>query len=578
MLIFKKIRYKNFISTGNQWIELDLNKTKTTILFGKNGSGKSTFTDAITYALYGKPFRKINKPQLVNNYNRGDMVCEIEFEVGGKDYKVIRGQKPAIFEIYENGKLINQDSSSYDYQDYLINHILKINYKSFIQIIVVGSATYVPFMQLLPNFRRAVVEDLLNIDIISKMNIALKRKLADHSILINEISKKYEIASEKLKIHNEYMKTNLDSLSKNISDIEAQLLDQETKIQAKEAEVVSVTQELDKLLEKREKSKKILDVQAFLTKTISDTNNKIKAIEVSKAFFEKEAKCSKCLQPIAHEHKEHILTEKNSELEKLRLLLSETQEQYNKTKPKVEEYIKLEDDIKNMQSAKMKLEIEKDSLVKYAKNLKTTLLDALNKKEEALKRLKENISEMKTELDFLSKEKSSLLYTGAVYDTVQSMLRDDGIKTRIIKYYLPTMNKLINKYLSYMNFKIGFELNENFEETIHNAAKRDFTYENFSEGEKLRIDLAILFAWRELSKIKTNTNTNLLIMDEILDSSLDAEGTDDFIRIIKTIIDDKGNNVFIISHKDEQIIDKFHRAIKFEKPDGRFTRVVELAN
>lgn len=578
MLVFKKIRYKNFISTGNQWIEIDLNKAKTTILFGKNGSGKSTFTDAITYALYGKPFRKINKPQLINNYNKSGMVCEIEFSIWNKDYKVVRGQKPNIFEIYENGRLIDQNSSAYDYQDYLINNILKINYKSFVQIVVVGSATYIPFMELTPNDRRVVVEDLLNIDIISKMNIVLKRRLADHNITVNEVNRKYELTKEKLKIHDEYIKTNIQTLDENINSILQSIEGNDQNIKNKTNELNGLKDASNQINTQINALLPVIENNNKLLKAYSDMENKKKLLEKGKKFFEEESLCPKCGQTIREEYKTDVLSKKNTEIEKISQLMEEIDLSLKKMVPKVERHGVLTMENIRLASDIIKAESELKTLLQYKKKLEQDLAGAKRKKEEALQSMQENVNELKQELEQLRAAKDELLYKTELFDYSQTMLRDDGIKTKIIKYYLPTMNKLINKYLSYMNFKIGFQLNENFEEIITNLSKEGLSYENFSEGEKLRIDLAILFAWRELSKIKTNTTTNLLIMDEILDSSLDSEGISDFIKIIKQIIDDKINNVFIISHKDEQIIDKFHSAIRFDKPDGRFTRVTEIVN
>lgn len=504
------------------------------------------------------------------------MVCEIEFLANGKEYLIRRGQKPNIFEIYEDGKLLNQDSSVYDYQDYLVDRILKINYKSFVQIIVVGSATYVPFMQLLPNYRRAVVEDLLNIDIISKMNIALKRRMAEHSVSMNDVAKKLDITQEKIKIHNEYVTTNLEVVEDRIRELTQELQDNEEKRCAKAIEIKTIADEIAVLRGKKERGEKAYLALTELEKISNNVKHKIKTISSSKIFFEKHSICPKCLQGITDEHKEKIFKSKDNELQKLQETLQEIEQQIETIKPKIDAYHTACSLLQEKESEKMKMMIEQDSIARYVKKLEHDLNEAKKKKEEMTKTLNENLSEMMEQMKTLTSDKNTLLYQSQIYDTAVSMLKDDGIKTKIIKYYLPTMNKLINKYLGLMSFNIGFELNENFEETIHNAAKRDFTYENFSEGEKLRIDLAILFAWRDLSKIKTNINTNLLIMDEILDSSLDSEGIDDFIRIIRTVIDDKQNNVFIITHKDEQIADKFHRAIKFEKPDGRFTKAVEL--
>lgn len=572
MILFKKIRYKNFISTGNQWVEFQLDKSKNTLLCGKNGSGKSTITDAITFALYGKPFRKINKPQLINSYNKGKMVCEIEFQVGNREYKVVRGQKPAIFEIYENGILINQEANSIDYQEYLINNILKINYKSFTQIVVVGSASYVPFMQLSANDRRVMIEDLFNIDVIGKMNNTLKKIISDHSKTVEQIHTKYFLLEEKVKLQNEHMKNSVESL-----DVLLENLLEEIKINNENIlEQTNKIEELEQKLKEAEviQNKLKKDVEAYneLQGKRASISNKIELLKKKIELASSLQECDKCGQKISEEKKKSMIETYEKEKKKYEELEMEISAYLEKNKEKVDMYEKAVSIVNDL-NFKLRSEIQQK---KYYENYKVKCekdyRNILSQKEQVLNALNTDLNCLYEELGSLSIQQKELAEKTEIFNFVQNMLKDDGIKTRIIKHYLPMMNKLINKYLSLMNFKIGFELNENFEETIKNAAKRDLSYDNFSEGEKLRIDLAILFAWREITKKRTSMRTNLLILDEILDSSLDAEGTEDFLKIITKIFNEN-MNIFVISHKTDQIFDKFESVIKFEKPDGRFTKV-----
>ncbi|MCX8008153.1 MAG: AAA family ATPase [Patescibacteria group bacterium] len=577
MIIFKKIRYKNFLSSGNQWTEIKLDTHKTTLLFGKNGSGKSTVTDAITFALYGKPFRKINKPQLINNYNRGESVCEIEFSVWGKEYRIIRGQKPTIFEIYENGKLINQDCDFNDYQEFLEKNILKMSYKTFTQIVVVGSATYIPFMQLTTPDRRVVVEDLLNIDIIGKMNNALKTFLGRAYSELETTKRKLAIVKERIALHEEYAKTNVN----NLKEVFNSLIKEEESLKAQLSVLESSLTEIIKL--KKEKEPLIKKLDSLISKE-AEINKNLLLVEKSyegavKSYnnIKNESICQKCGQIITEDHKEKMLVEKQKLIDECKEIKEKLNERLNAIRNNIKELEKEKITYQELVTQENSLNKEKEMLIKACKKLEKDKQELTDKINETKIIMEKNINEDKNEYEKYDERCKKLTDELEIYEYVQNLLKDRGIKSRIIAYYLPLINKLINKYLKFMNFNIGFYLDENFEEKIQNAAKDTLSYENFSEGEKLRIDLAILFAWRDLVKMRNKVgHVNLLIMDEILDSSLDSDGISDFIKIVKQIIDDKENNVFLISHKDEQLIDKFHRAIKFEKPDGRFTRITEI--
>ncbi|MCX8008340.1 MAG: hypothetical protein N3A54_01410 [Patescibacteria group bacterium] len=574
MIVFKKIKYKNFLSSGNQWTEIDLNTHKTTLLFGKNGSGKSTVTDAITFSLYGKSFRKINKPQLVNNYNKGESVCIIEFSIWNKNYRIVRGQKPTIFEIYENEKLINQSGDFTEYQKYLEENILKMNYKTFTQMVVVGSATYVPFMQLNPQERRVVVEDILNIDVIGKMNASIKPHLSDYHSSLQNTEKTYLLTLERVKLHEEYMKTNIEGIDVMIASLVKEEEQTNSILGNLKEKMTNQEKIIDDMEKKIQSYRKYVALNSEIREALMGVKHKLNSLKKSYESFNNESVCQKCNQPIPEDYKAKVLAEKGVAIAEAEETLKKLQDTQMQLTPKLE---RLEEIKKNYQDSLLEMNSIKKEWEMYQKSLqklKEKISGLEKKKEEILKNIEKNVADDVGILRSLEEKKKQLKEEGEMLEYIQTLLKDGGIKSRIIAYYLPTINALINKYLSYMNFKIGFYLNENFEERITNSAKESFSYENFSEGEKLRIDLAILFAWRDLIKNKNKVgHVNLLIMDEILDSSLDADGISDFIKIIKQIIDDKDNNVFLISHKDEQIVDKFHRAIRFEKPDGRFTRI-----
>jgi len=571
MLQFHKVKFKNFISTGNKFIELDLEGHSTNLVVGKNGHGKSQVLDSITYALFGKPFRKINLPQLINNINKADMVVEITFGTGGKEYRIVRGLKPKIFEIYEDGKLLNQNASSLDYQEVLEKQILKMNYKSFTQIVIIGHATYMPFMKLSPYDRRIIVENLLDIDIFSKMNVILKQRISATKEEIAGVSYNYDLTKEKIKIHNSNLQssaTTIESkIEKNLKDISAT----ETQILVKKSQVDELQKEISDIQADEGRLKEIKDKISKFSEYQITFKNKIKTINKEIKFFEDNDNCSLCHQDIDTEFKTTFVSKKNEELQEFTLGVEKSNGKIKELEDELDNIIEQTEKISTSNNAISKKSLEIKYLEKEIARLQQENNELFEQKTSNLKSIEDEFMKLQKESESLSDERDSLLNQQHLQALAAVLLKDDGIKTKIIRNYLPTLNKMINKYLGMMDFFVNFNLSENFEEVIKIANRENFTYNSFSEGEKLRIDLAILFTWRELSKLKNSANCNLLILDEVFDSSLDASGIDDFLRIINTF----GNksNIFVISHKDEILIDRFENTIKFEKKNG-FSKIV----
>ena len=560
MIIFKTVRWKNFLSTGNTFIEIPLDKDSTTLIIGENGAGKSTILDALCFGLFGKPFRNINKPQLLNTVNSSSCLVEVEFDVGKKKVKVIRGIKPNVFEIYVNGKMYNQDANVRDYQKYLEQQILKLNYQSFTQVVILGSSTFVPFMQLKARHRREVVEEILDIQIFSLMNMLLKQKLKSIDEEMRNVNYEFELTSEKISLQENY-----------IEDLEAN----KNKILE---EKISQSSEMDnKLFIKKETIRNLEERNGELAKEISDiskTQNrfeKLKGIQATLKekhrahtklidFFENNTDCPTCQQHIDETFKNNMIDNKKDAASKVSFGMQELVDELATTE-KTLAYCN--DVISRIQETTVEIAKENSSIVeleKYNTKIKTEIehLQTDNVEKEDHEKLKS----LKKELALIDKQKSKLREDKTYSEAARNMLTDTGIKTKIIKQYLPIMNKLINTYLTSMEFYVNFTLNENFEESIKSRYRDDFTYASFSEGEKMRIDLALLFTWRAVAKMKNSTNTNLLILDEIFDSSLDNTGTDEFLKILNTL----GNeNVFVISHKQDALADKFRNTIKFEK-------------
>ena len=560
MIHFEKVRWKNFLSTGNQFTEIELDRNETTLIIGENGAGKSTVLDALCFALFGKPFRTISKSQLVNTVNAMETVVEIEFSIASRKYKIVRGIKPNIFEIWQNDKMLNQEANSRDYQKILEQQILKLNYRSFTQVVILGSSTFVPFMQLKARFRREVVEDLLDIKIFSMMNALIKQRLKDLVGELQEIEYKYKLSSEKIVMQEAYIediKKNKDVIVKekeNDYEFNAKSLDEKRN---KKTELEETNKKLYQSVEDQinieSKDMKLKDLRSTLTEKQKEKDRMI-------AFFEKHNDCPVCTQDIPKDFKSQMITTKETERKEIADGLSKMEEELIKTETRLDEIKNITNDIQSNSIEIASLNTSIQELEKWNVRLDSEIKEleksAINNTDE------EKLRILKDEYDLVEKQRKDLKEEKVYKEASKAMLQDTGIKTKIIKQYLPIMNQLINKYLASMEFYVNFSLDESFEETIKSRFRDNFNYESFSEGEKMRIDLALLFTWRAIAKMKNSTNTNLLILDEIFDSSLDSAGTDEFLKILNTL---EGENVFVISHKQDVLVDKFKHTLKFEK-------------
>ena len=571
MIKFEKLRWKNILSTGNVFTEIDLLRSTNTLIIGHNGAGKSTILDALCFALFGKPFRKINKPGLLNSINQSDGVVEVEFSIGRKQYKVIRGIKPNIFEIYCNGVMVNQDAKVKDYQEQLEKFILKLNFKSFTQVVILGSASFVPFMQLSPGDRRTIIEDLLDINIFSSMNGIVKEKM---SIIKDESTKnKYamELTSEKIKLQKqnieEHKKHSAGEIEKKRTEIESS----EKQIKQLTDDIELIQKHVNALLKKIADEKSINNKSSKLVQLESKLETKLKKINKDILFYNDHDECPTCRQNINQDFKDTELNTLNSGAGDITKALSDIDKQIQSANDRINEITKINEHISEHNNEVVKHISTIKAINNYVVKLGKEILELQNQHTNldtdntVLKELKTSLTDLVSKQEELSEEKQYLEYAS-------SLLKDTGIKTKIIKQYLPIMNKLINKYLTAMDFFVNFNINENFEETIKSRHRDDFSYANFSEGEKMRIDLALLFTWRQIARMKNSTNTNLLILDEVFDSSLDGVGTEEFLKLIHDMGTD--TNVFVISHKGDQLFDKFRSIIKFEKKNN-FSRIAK---
>ena len=572
MILFQKVRWKNFISTGAYFTEINFTKSPNTLIIGQNGAGKSTILDALCFALFGKPFRKINKPQLVNSINQKDCLVEVEFEIGTKKYKIVRGIKPNKFEIYCNSVLLNQDAAAKDYQKVLEENILKLNYKSFTQVVILGSASFVPFMQLSAADRRAIIEDLLDIQIFSTMNTVVKDKSSGLKDTITKV--KYDISLSEQKI--EFQKQNIEDHKKhNAGEIEKRQVElgkSQDQIEKITKDNLLISKHVAVLTTRIGDNKEKLDKKAkglFQIQGKIQTN--IKKNEKDIEFYEHNDNCPTCKQSLDTDFKQQQVEERTNKLNTQKTGLTEIEVELKKVTAEMTAITKLIEHISEHNSEITKNNSTISAINGFMTKLKKEISE-LSVKVETSENDNVKLKELNKELDDFRKVYESSLVEKQYLEFASSLLKDGGIKTKIIKQYLPIMNKLINKYLTAMDFFVNFNINENFEETIKSRHRDEFSYANFSEGEKMRIDLALLFTWRQIAKLKNSTNTNLLILDEVFDSSLDTVGTEEFLKLIHEM--GKDTNVFVISHKGDQLFDKFRSVIKFEKK-GNFSRIAK---
>ena len=567
MILFKKLRYKNILSAGNVFTEIDLNRSKTTLISGKNGGGKSTVLDALAFALYGKPFRKITKPQLVNSINQKELVVEVEFSIGQNSYKIVRGIKPNIFEIWKNNEMLNQDASARDYQAYLEENILKINFKSFNQIVVLGSATYVPFMELTAAARREVIEDLLDIQVFSTMNSILKDKVSENKQAIANCASDMNLIQSKIFMVMEHN----DSITKmklvEVDKIKKKMADGIESIEQENAHVAAKQEQIQQLIETiSDKASIKLKLEKFRNLMVELQGNKRK-IENELSFYHNHDNCPTCKQGIEHDFKNEIVEESRVKVNEIDDAVAKIQEKIEAANTRLEEISKVEDAIQRhnltMGEHLANIKIIKGSLKSFGAELENAEKEVEEVDKSKVEELKNERTELYAKQEKLHTEKETLSIASAI-------LKDGGIKTRIVKQYVPVMNKLINKYLAAFELFVDFQLDENFNETIKSRVRDNFSYPSFSEGEKLRISLAILLTWRTISKMRNSVSTNLLIMDETLDGAIDATGIEKLIDTLNSL--NTNDNIFVISHRGEQFGEKFESHIQFEKVKN-FSRI-----
>jgi DNA repair exonuclease SbcCD ATPase subunit len=569
MILFKKIRWRNFLSTGQHETELDFTKNKTNLIIGTNGAGKSTVLDALTFSLFGKPFRKINKPQLINSVNEKDCKVEVEFSIGNTEWKVVRGIKPAVFEIWRNDAALDQSAAALDQQKWLEQNVLKMNYKSFTQIVILGSSTFVPFMQLSAAHRREVIEDLLDIKIFSSMNSLIKEKIRSVKEEIKVFELKKESLLDKVKMQEEFIeelenrgKDNINANKEKIANLDKEIGDYMEENTSNEDPLRVLIREQDAITGYADKLRKLGNLKGKISQKVSTITKEHK-------FFTENTVCPTCTQPIDEEFRINRITDAQNKAKELQSGYKELEDAIKEEEERERQFTALSKEISKLTNGISQNNIKISGCQRQIRSLESEIqriaeqLANRNSEHEKLESFKDNL---KTTYDELASKKDTINY----YDFSYSLLKDGGVKTKIIKKYLPLINQQVNRYLQMMDFYINFTLDEEFNETVQSPIHEDFSYASFSEGEKMRIDLALLFTWREVARMKNSVNTNLLIMDEVFDSSLDGFGTEEFLKIIRYVIKDA--NIFVISHKTG-LEDRFESVIRFEKVKG-FSRMV----
>jgi DNA repair exonuclease SbcCD ATPase subunit len=569
MIIFKKLRYQNLLSTGNQFTELDLNRSKSTLVVGENGAGKSTFIEALTFALYGTPFRNINKPQLINSITGKNLVVELEFSIGKKEYMVRRGIKPSVFEIFLNDRLIDQTADIREYQEMLEKQILKLNFKSFSQIVVLGSANYVPFMQMKSQDRRKVVEDLLDIQIFSVMNSLLKEKLQTNRSDLQDVDYKIDLCQQKIDMHRKHIDTLRANNDELIEQKRQKIREHQEGVDSYGIDIETLMEQVEALNQQVVDQDKVTTRKTKLVQMEASLEDRVRKLNKEIQFFHDHDNCPTCKQGIDHDFK-------NETIQSRQLKTQEVSEAISKIESEIEganDRLNIIADInKSITAVNTKIQ-DNNQQIKFLNRYITDLTKEIKDLEDQANKIttdQDETSSFVEELENHCKRKEMLSNQKAVFDVSSHLLKDTGIKTKIIRQYVPIMNKLINKYLAAMDFFVNFELDESFNETIKSRFRDDFSYASFSEGEKMRIDLSLMFTWRAIAKLRNSASTNLLIMDEVFDSSLDAGGTEEFLKILESLTLD--TNTFIISHKGDQLYDKFHSVLRFEK-HANFSRI-----
>jgi DNA repair exonuclease SbcCD ATPase subunit len=569
MILFEKIRWKNFLSTGQHYTEVNLQKNSTTLIVGTNGAGKSTILDALTFALFGKPFRKINKPQLMNSTNEKDCKVEVEFSVGSTEWKVVRGIKPNVFEIHQNGKLLDQSSAAIDQQKWLEQTILKMNYKSFTQIVILGSSTFVPFMQLPAAHRREVIEDLLDIKIFSSMNVIIKEKIREIKDEIRTFEYKKESLKDKVEMQKSFIEelesrgnANINANKEKIAKLDAEVGIYMVENARTEEDIFAYTKEQEEVVGAGDNLVNLNNLKGKISQKVS-------VITKEHKFFTENTVCPTCTQSIEEEFRLNRITDAQNKAKELQKGYKDLEETIKLEQERERQFTVLSKEILRLNNEISQNNTKINGCQRQIRDLEseiqtiTNQLENRNTEHGKLESFKKNL---KTTYSDLAEKKDKINY----YNFTYSLLKDGGVKSKIIKKYLPLINQQVNRYLQMMDFYINFTLDEEFNETVQSPIHENFSYSSFSEGEKMRIDLALLFTWREVARFKNSVNTNLLIMDEVFDSSLDGFGTDEFLKIIRYVIKDA--NIFVISHKTG-LEDKFESVIRFEKVKG-FSRMM----
>ena len=562
MIHFHYVRWRNLLSTGNNWTRIDLDRSSDTLVVGENGSGKSTVLDALCFGLFAKPFRKISKNQLINSVNQKGTEVEVEFTVSNKRYRIFPGIKPNKMEIWIDGSLLNQTAKVKDYQDNLEKNILKLNFHSFTQIVILGSSTFVPFMQLPSQQRREIIEDLLDIKIFTAMNSLLKERITINKEKFLQVSKAVEVEMEKLIVHQQYLNDIKTANVERVSKLKEQIRISITSIENLQKNIDEQNTILDKLQEKITDENEIRDKIQDIRNIESRLEDKKKIVKKDIEFYANNDVCPTCTQDITDEIKTRQISDKNIKLEEIDTAFKKLEEEFNKVNERLCSIREVSNNIIQVTQTISEDNNQISSINKYMMKLKDDIEQeestSHNERDERLK-----IEKIEKQIIVEEKNKSEVVHQKELLDIAADLLKDKGIKTQIIKQYIPVMNKLVNKYLSAMEFFVDFQLDENFNESIMSRYRDKFSYQSFSEGEKMRIDLSLLLTWRAIAKMKNSASTNLLILDEVFDASLDAVGCDEFLKLLGTLSQD--TNVFVISHKGDILADKFRSVIRFDK-------------